>query len=139
MTTTTRDVDGGVAPPRAAYEIGRLALTSQRMWKIGLEAELHDAESARELGMIDEAVEPDDLERVCIARARRLGSYPRQAYAHSKRMVQQEAVRAVLDETDEQVSALVEVWTSPETTHALLAQLARMSSKTRGTAPTADS
>jgi enoyl-CoA hydratase len=118
----------GIAPPRGAYEIGRLALTSQRMWKIGLRAELLDAEPARELGMVDEVVEPGDLERVCVAAAQRLGCFPRDAYAHAKRLVQHEAVQAVRSETDEQIQALVGVWTSPETTRALLAQLARISS-----------
>ena len=119
----------GIAPPRGAYEIGRLALTNQKMWKVGLGAELHDADSARELGLIDEVVESGDLERVCVATARRLGSYPRDAYAHSKRLVQHDAVQAVRNETAEQLRALVEVWTSPETTQALRAQLAGISSK----------
>jgi len=119
----------GIAPPRAAYEIGRLALTHQRMWRIGLGAELHDADTACALGMIDGVVDPGDLERRCLAEARRLGSYPREAYAHCKRMVQRDAVRAVVDEPDEHVRALVEVWRSPETVQALKAQLARMSTR----------
>lgn len=118
----------GIAPPRGAYEIGRLALTSQKMWKIGLRADLLDADTARELGLVDEVVEPGDLEPVCFAAAQRLGSFPRDAYAHAKRLVQHEAVQAVRNETDEQIQALVGVWTSPETTRALLAQLASISS-----------
>jgi enoyl-CoA hydratase len=121
----------GIAPPRGAYEIGRLALTSQTMWKIGLRADLLDADAARQLGMVDEVVEAGeagDLEGICIAAAQRLGSFPGDAYAHAKRLVQHEAVQAVRNETDEHIQALVGVWTSPETTRALLAQLARISS-----------
>jgi enoyl-CoA hydratase len=125
----------GIAPPRAAYEIGRLALTHRRMWQVGLGAELHDADTARELGMLDQVVDPDDLERVCVAEARRLGSYPRDAYAYCKRMVQRDAVEAVVNETEEQVRALVEVWTSPETTRALQAQLADLSRRRRESGP----
>jgi len=119
----------GIAPPRAAYEIGRLALTHQRMWKIGLGAKLHDTDAAYALGMVDEVVDPDDLERVCLAEARRLGSYPRAAYARCKRMVQHDAVQAVLNESDEQVRALVEVWTSAETMQALKSQRAGISTR----------
>jgi enoyl-CoA hydratase/carnithine racemase len=129
----------GIAPPRGAYEIAKLALTDRQLWKIGLGAELHDADAARALGLIDEVVEPADLERVCIARARRLGAYPRAAYAHGKRVFQHAAVQAVLNETEEQIRTLVEVWTSAETTQALLAQLSGISSQPQGTAPTAGS
>ena len=127
----------GIAPPRGAYEIGRLALTHQRMWKVGLGAKLHDADTACELGMVDEVVDPDDLEGICVAEARRLGAYPREAYARCKHMVQHDAVQAVLNETEEQLRALVEVWSSPETTRALTSQRAQLSSKPRRTTPTA--
>jgi enoyl-CoA hydratase len=119
----------GIAPPRGAYEIGRLALTIQKMWKIGLRAELYDADTARTLGLIDEVVDPGDLERSCVAAARRLGAYPREAYAYSKRLAQREAVQAVLNEAEEQRRVLIEVWTSAETTGALLGQRAGISSK----------
>jgi len=46
----------GIAPPRGAYETTKLALTHRQMWKLGLGAELHDADAARELGMIDEVI-----------------------------------------------------------------------------------
>jgi enoyl-CoA hydratase len=118
----------GIAPPRAAYEIARLALSSQKLWRLGLAAELHDADRAREVGMIDEVVRGEELEARCISWARRLGSYPREAYAYSKRLVQQEAVHAVLAETDDRLRALVEAWASRETIRALVAQRASLSS-----------
>lgn len=121
----------GVAPPRGAYEIGRLALTAPRMWKIGLRAQQLDADAALGLGMVDEALDAKDLEHACIARARQLGSYPRDAYAFSKRILQRESVQAVRDETPEAIQALVDVWTSAETTQALAAQLAGISSRRR--------
>ena len=119
----------GLPLPTGAMEITRLALTNAQARRIALEAELHSAEAARELGMVDEVVEPADLERVCLEKARLLGSYPRAAYAYNKRVLQQSAVAAVVNETAEQRRAIREVWTSPETAQKLMQQLSGISSK----------
>jgi len=119
----------GLPLPTGAMEITRLALTNAQARRIALEAELHGPEAARELGVIDDVVEPADLERVCLEKARLLGSYPRAAYAYNKRVLQQAAVAAVVGETEEQRRAIRDVWLSPETAQKLIEQLSGISSK----------
>lgn len=119
----------GLSFPTGAYEIAALALSNQQARRVLLEAGLHGPDAARDVGMIDEVVEPADLERVCFERARLLGSYVRAAYAHTKRSLQRDAVQRVLNETDEQRRATAEVWTSPETMRAVMTQLSKVSKK----------
>jgi enoyl-CoA hydratase/carnithine racemase len=118
----------GLPLPTGAHEITCLALANHQARQVVMAGELHAPETARELGMIDEVVDPDDLERRSVERARLLGSYPRAAYAHMKRQLQRNAVREVREETDEQRRAIFEIWTSPETVAKLQAQLKGISS-----------
>ena len=117
----------GLPLPTGAMEIARLALTDQQARCIVLGAELYPPDVARAHGMIDDVVEPADLERVCLERARLLGSYPRQAYAYNKRILQQHAITAVRNETDAQRRETFEVWTSPETMQAVMKQMTGIS------------
>jgi enoyl-CoA hydratase len=117
----------GLPLPTGAMEITRLALTDQQARRVLLGAELFSPETARDLGIVDEVVEPAALERVCLERARLLASYPRQAYAYNKRGLQQHAVAAVRNETEQQRREIFEVWTSPETMQAVMKQMAGIS------------
>jgi enoyl-CoA hydratase len=119
----------GLAFPRGAYEIARLAMTNAQARRVFLEAELHGPAAARDLGLVDEVVDPARLLERGLERARRLGAYPQAAYAHTKRALQAEAVERVRSETVAQHRAVLEVWTSPETQVTLLAQLAGISRK----------
>jgi enoyl-CoA hydratase len=119
----------GLAFPTGAYEIAALALNNQQARRVLLEAGLYDLDTARALGMLDDIVEPADLERVCIERACLLGSYPRAAYAHTKRALQHDAVQRVVNETAEQRRVIKEVWTSVETRQSIEQQLSRVSKR----------
>ncbi|HUI27123.1 MAG TPA: enoyl-CoA hydratase/isomerase family protein [Candidatus Kryptonia bacterium] len=121
----------GLPLPTGAMEIARLALTDQQARHVVLGADLFPPDTAREVGMIDAVVDPADLERVCVERARLLGSYPRQAYAYNKRILQQHAVAAVSGETEAQRRETFEVWTSEETMQAVMKQLSGISSKAK--------
>ena len=79
--------------------------------------------------MIDEVVEPADLERVCIERARLLASYSAAAYAHTKQGLQHDAVQRVLSETDEQRRATARIWASDEVQAIVKQQLSRLTTK----------
>jgi enoyl-CoA hydratase len=117
----------GLAFPTGAYEIAALALSNRAARRVLLEAGLYDLDTARDLGMIDDVVDPADLERVCAERARLLGSHPPAAYAHTKRALQRDAVRRVVSETEAQRRAIAEVWSSPQTREIVMRQLARLS------------
>ncbi len=114
----------GLAFPTGAWEIARAALTQQQVRRVILEARLHAPEIARELGLVDEVVEPDRLEETCLEHARTLGGYPAQAYAHSKRTLQHAAIDRVHGESVSQRRALADIWTSPETVQTLRNRLA---------------
>jgi enoyl-CoA hydratase len=117
----------GLSFPTGAWEIAALALSNQAARRVLLEAGLYDVETARTLGMIDEIVEPADLERVAVERARALGAYASTAYAHTKRMLQRDAVERVVNETEAQRRANFAVWTSPEAAQSVMQQLSRLS------------
>lgn len=119
----------GLAFPVGALEIVRLALTNRQARRVLLEAGLHPPDVARELGLVDEIVEPARLEETCLARARTLARLCRCAYAHTKRALQQEAVDRVHNETAAHRKTVYDVWTSEETRQALLAQLAGVGKK----------
>lgn len=119
----------GLAFPLGAFEVAQLALTSEQARRVMLEAGLHEPDRARELGLVDEVVEADDLKSTCLERARRLGRYPAQAYAHTKEALQRAAVERVRNETDAARRAVVDVWSSPETVQTLMAQLADLGRK----------
>lgn len=119
----------GLAFPTGAYEIAALALSNKQARGVLLEAGLYDPDPAREVGMVDEVVEPSELERVCIDRARLLGSYVRAAYAQTKQCLQRDAVQRVLNETEEQRRAISAVWSSAETMQAVMTQLTKVSRK----------
>jgi Delta3-Delta2-enoyl-CoA isomerase len=119
----------GLSFPIGAYEIAALALSNQQARRVLLEAGLHDPDTARTLGLIDEVVEPTDLERVCLERARLLASYSAVAYAHTKATLQHDAVQRVVNETEEHRRANREIWQSPEAQAIVTQQLSRLAKK----------
>lgn len=119
----------GLPFPIGAYEIAALALSNQQARRLLLDAELHTADAARGLGVLDEVVEPADLERVALERARLLASYSATAYAETKRRLQQAAVQRVLSETGEERRATARIWASAEVQAILKQQLSRLAAK----------
>ena len=119
----------GLPFPIGAFEIARLSLTDQQARRVMLDAEMYSPERARELGLVDDVIEPARLEEACLQRARLLGSYSQTAYAQTKRALQQAAVDRVRNESRAQRAAIVGAWTAPETTKILKAQLAGIGKK----------
>src|SRR5262249_46475693 len=119
----------GLAFPIGAYEIAALALSNQQARRVLLEAGLYDPDTALQLGLVDAVVEPADLQQVCVARARLLGSYSRAAYAQTKRALQRDAVRRVLHEPEEQRRETAEVWSSPETLQVIQRHIERLAKR----------
>lgn len=119
----------GLAFPIGAYEISRSSLTPQQARKVFLEAGLYPLEAAVELGLVDEAVDAEKLEAVCVERARRLGAYPRNAYAHAKRALQSAAFERIRNESVDERASVHAVWNSEETLRRLAEQLAGIGKK----------
>jgi enoyl-CoA hydratase len=113
----------GLAFPRGAFEIARLALNNQQLRTTMLEAGLFDAGRAREMGIVDEIVEPWRLENRCIEVAKRLGAHGRLAYAHTKQRIQAEALARVLSHGIEEAREVARITQSDETQALIAAQV----------------
>src|SRR6266496_4355299 len=74
----------GASFPKAAFEIVRLRLTHQQASELLLGAALYPAGQAARLGVVDELLPADSIDETVFRRATRLGSFPRDAYAHTK-------------------------------------------------------
>ena len=113
----------GLAFPRGAFEIARLALSNQELRWTMLEAGLFDVGRARQMGIVDEIVEPARLESRSIEVAKRLGANGRLAYAHTKHRIQAEAVARVLNQDIEEAREVARITQSEETRALIAAQV----------------
>jgi enoyl-CoA hydratase len=113
----------GLAFPRGAFEIARLALSNQQLRWTMLEAGLFDVGRAMEMGIVDEIVETARLEARCIEVAKRLGANGRQAYAHTKHKIQAEAIAGVLNQDIEEAREVARITQSEETRALIAAQV----------------
>ena len=116
----------GLAFPRGAFEIARLALDNRQLRWTMLEAGLFDARRALEMGIVDEIVEPARFESRCIETAKRLGANGRLAYAHTKQRIQAEAVARVLNQDAEEAHEVARITQSEETRALIAAQVAAL-------------
>ncbi len=112
----------GASFPRIAFEIVRLRLAPARASELLLGAALYPAGQGPRLGVVDELFPPDTFEPTALRRAARLGSFPREAYAHTKAALIAEAAAAVQGETPEQAARAAAVWVSDESRAARAAQ-----------------
>jgi len=117
----------GLAFPRGAFEIARLALSNEHLRWTMLEAGLFDVSRAREVEIVDEIVEPGRLEPRCIELAKRLGANGRLAYEHTKRRIQAEAIARVLNQDIEEVREVARITRSEETRALIAAQVSTLS------------
>jgi len=112
----------GASYPKVAFEIVRLRLSHARASELLLGAALYPASQAVRLGVVDELVPADRLETTVLRRAVRLGAFPREAFAHAKAALVDEAVARVEAETEEEAARTAAVWTAPESRAARAAQ-----------------
>jgi len=116
----------GASYPKVAFEIVRLRLPHARASELLLGAALYPASQAVRLGVVDELLAPDTFAATVLRRAARLGSFPREAYAHTKAALVGEAVARVQAETPEESARGAAVWTTAESRAARSAQRAKL-------------
>jgi enoyl-CoA hydratase len=116
----------GLAFPRGAFEIARLALNNHQLRWTMLEAGLFDGRRALQMGIIDEIVEPALLDAHCVETAKRLGANGRLAYAHTKQRIQAEAVARVLNQNMDEAREVARITQSEETRALIAAQVAAL-------------
>lgn len=116
----------GAAFPPVAFEIVRLRLTTPVLSELLLGAELHPVDALVRFGVVDRLVDPSELDAAATALARRLGSYPREVYAHAKRSIVGPAIERIRATTLDEELAIAALWSTDESRAARAAQRARL-------------
>jgi len=111
----------GLPLPNGAFQIARHALAGRDVRRILLEADAHAPDAACALGLVDEVVEPDELEARCLAFAAKLGAHPSAAYGYQKYKLQAEANQAVHSPADAGTDRFRAALADPTTFMRLLA------------------
>jgi len=122
----------GASFPRAALEIVRLRLPHPRAAELLLGAALYPASQAVRLGIVDELLAPEKLAESVQRRAARMGAFPRDAYAHTKAMLLEDAVRRIMHEAPDADERGAAVWTSTESRAARARQREKLGKVPRG-------
>ncbi|MGH7864135.1 MAG: enoyl-CoA hydratase/isomerase family protein [Candidatus Binataceae bacterium] len=117
----------GLPLPPGPVEIAKLALSSHGLRYALLEAALHGPARARELGFVDEVVDPSRLESRCVELAKRLASVAQPAYAYVKEELQRDAVARTLNFPNERSKALAAVGATEESREMLRRQVGSIS------------
>lgn len=104
----------GASYPTVAFEIANARLTHQRASELMLGAALYPANQAIRLGIVDELFPADGFEATVLRRAARLGSYPREVYAHTKMQLIGDAVARIRAESEAQAERISSLWMLPE-------------------------
>jgi enoyl-CoA hydratase len=116
----------GASFPKAAFEILRLRLSDQQASELLLGAGLYPAGEALRLGVVDELLPAATFEETVLRRAARLGSYPKEAYAHTKAALVADAVARTMAESPEEMRRGGLVWGTPESVAARSAQARKL-------------
>lgn len=119
----------GIRFPIGPFEIASHELAPHACRRIMLGGASHDAATALQLGLIDEAVARDEVMTRAVAVATDYAGLPAQAYAHTKRQLRGEVldrVVAVLEADNDPMSA---GWATHETRVATRAMLASLQKK----------
>jgi enoyl-CoA hydratase len=122
----TNEVAIGASYPKAAIEIVKLRLSHAQAAELMLGAGLYPASHAVRLGVVHELLPATGFDGAVQHRAARLGSFPREAYAHAKAALCAEALARIDAHTREQSLADAAVWITPESRAARRAQRARL-------------
>lgn len=120
----------GASFPKVAFEIVRLRLTHQCACELLLGAGLHPVSEGLRLGVVDELIPSEKFEEIVMGRAARLGSYPRDAYAHTKAALVSEAAERVRAQAPEEAASDIAAWMTPESLAARAAQAEKLGKRT---------
>ena len=112
----------GASYPKVAFEIVRLRLAHARAAELMLGAALYPASEAVRLGLVEELLPPDTCMATVLRRAARLGSFPRETYAHTKAALVAEVVAHTEAETEAEEEHQAAVWETEESRAARAAQ-----------------
>jgi len=112
----------GASYPKVALEIVRLRLSHARASELLLGAALHPCRDIVRLGIAEQLLPAETFAATVLSRAVRLGTFPREAYAHTKAALIAEAAARVRAETPEEAERAAAVWSTAESRAARAAQ-----------------
>lgn len=121
------EVEIGASFPRAAFEIVRLRVSHAQASELLLGAAIYPANQAPRLGVVDELLPERQFEETVMRRAARLGSFPREAYAHTKAALAAGAIASIEAETPQEAMRTAAVWISAESVSARAEQAKKLS------------
>ena len=121
----------GASFPRVAFEIVRLRLTHQSASELLLGAGLYPVSEGLRLGVVDELIPAAKFEETVIRRAAQLGSYPGEAFAHTKAALVSEAAERVRAQTAEEAAGDIAAWMTSESLAARAAQAEKLGKRTK--------
>jgi len=122
------EIQLGIGLPAIVLETMRWQVPPSTLFPVAVEGELVDAQRALSLGLVHEAVTPDELLQRARARARHLGGLPGAAFRQIKRNLREPAREAVERRAAEDAADWVETFFSPQGQERLRAAVARLKS-----------
>jgi enoyl-CoA hydratase len=115
----------GVPYPAVALAIVKAELSPPVARRLVLGADLVDARTALELGLLDELTEPDLLLSRALELAEELARLPAAVYAHVKRQLRRETIDSNAQIVEGDLDPLLRGWLAEETPAAAATVLAR--------------
>lgn len=111
----------GLPLPNGAFQIARHALLHGDARRVLLRAESFSPDDARAVGLVDEVVEPGELEARSLALAAELGRHPSAAYGFQKYKLQAEAEGSIRHPAEAGTGRFREALSDPSVFTRLLA------------------
>lgn len=119
-TVAMNEVDVGIPVPEPQALIVTDLMGAAGSRDLLLRGREYDPEEAREAGLLDAVVPPDDLQDRARGLARELGEKPAPAFAQIKRAQRQDVLRAFDERRKRHVDELLAVVRDPETRDAMM-------------------
>jgi len=116
----------GSSFPTAAIEIVRARLSARVASRLTLGAELHALAEGVALGVVERLIPAASALREALATAARLGTFPREVFAHTKRALVGDALARIDAVPMSAELAAAELWRAPESRAARAAQRERL-------------
>jgi enoyl-CoA hydratase/carnithine racemase len=115
----------GLPFPAMAFEIMRFVTAPRRLSEVILGAATYAPEDARDRGMVDEVVAPDDLMARALEAAERLATLRPQAFELSKAHIRGPVAERFRRDGAAHDAAVAAVWLAPETAESIRDYVAR--------------
>ena len=119
------ELKAGIGYPAMAMAVVKAELAPPAARELALRSELGDHLFGMELGLIDELVEPAELEPRALAMAEEFAALPRSAYARVKEQLRGDTVAAMRARLDRGEDPMLAEWLDDETAAASAAILER--------------